>query len=1050
MTRSFPITLEKVQEIERNSYPESFHHLQGYESWNDVARCYGNVSLDDLIVLSNSTSWYFMAARRGQSSVYVLDRCKVHGTAKMDWGAIYEALLDMGIVSVHGDMRETTSYKRLKELEGELRARVGLTIVEDDRYFESHHNEYMHSVMLILERQHKSQPATKERRLRFGEALPREYWDTAPDGGVPTKRGSYRYIYPSDLREPGRFRTAEDYVQACLDIDPHALALPKPKEEKIFIRKRVRGKRRIKPTTLIEAGLTRKVKAYSVKRQRVYLPDNGDFTGISKRDERRLKSMARKRTRGIERRAKLFRHLLKAGFRKIHPEDWVGKRKLFKRFVSFYQIANNQIKNIATWSGSPRLRGSHRTLAFELWSALGMIDVKIATGRAKNIIEQVLHFEFASCWGRFAPERVLQFLRRLPTHKPDARVVWSLLCSGRVYTFPVRDQKKIISLMAKTPPEDRWRLRWLFLKYFRRDIKPPPGTIAKAIKRIKAIDKKERSLLSLQEAASAFTLVRHNRGSCRSRTSLLHRRHFSALQSYGTPIGIGPAESLNINAVTRHYNDERPTPSIEWEMLPRALALSDFAFFKEYVPTKGHAWAHTFGRIPKYGSFAQIDIDTIPQLNMSCVLHVIKELQSEERWQEHLRFTAQSALEALQDVINDSIGIIAENESTIARLEKELKDKDSNASAFLKRKVAKEISRIKVDIQHKRGFIRRTQARLDFADLLKKERDNEWLRIEFDEEMRTAAVPLAIIFGYSYKGWLKRMEKRDVNLHEATHWLPTKHSPGLDHYLRTHWQGDLNDLQRIASKWNDLNDSERTLPVRELCALIDRRRFKDAEHMAFALEAGRAGVSEQAYKELETRWLKAAMNAAANNIPDVSVSLDGLTMRKVQRDDPRGVFLGIHSTCCQHPDGAASACAWHGTASVNGGFYIIEDTDGDIVAQSWTWKTGKAIVFDSIEGKQPPEQCTRLDTIYRLYELTAKAMLEQNEELISVRCGQGARYKGSASWRPPVSIAPMPRDFPKGAYADGRNNQNVIAQREPRTSNIELFQPSQEQPRAVA
>lgn len=75
------------------------------------------------------------------------------------------------------------------------------------------------------------------------------------------------------------------------------------------------------------------------------------------------------------------------------------------------------------------------------------------------------------------------------------------------------------------------------------------------------------------------------------------------------------------------------------------------------------------------------------------------------------------------------------------------------------------------------------------------------------------------------------------------------------------------------------------------------------------------------------------------------------------RNDIRGMQLGVLTGCCQHPDGAGEDCAEAGQTHPASGFFVVEDRNGKIVAQSWMWAAqahgngggGSGIVFDSIE-----------------------------------------------------------------------------------------------------
>ena len=90
-------------------------------------------------------------------------------------------------------------------------------------------------------------------------------------------------------------------------------------------------------------------------------------------------------------------------------------------------------------------------------------------------------------------------------------------------------------------------------------------------------------------------------------------------------------------------------------------------------------------------------------------------------------------------------------------------------------------------------------------------------------------------------------------------------------------------------------------------------------------------------------------------IPDLQIdgtafSLPGARFRRLAPDDPRGLFLGELTDCCQSIGGAGDDCARHGFSDQNSGFYVIEADKGEIIGQSWAWmgENGE-LVLDSIE-----------------------------------------------------------------------------------------------------
>ncbi|MGC5340813.1 hypothetical protein ACPXBC_30025, partial [Escherichia coli] len=83
----------------------------------------------------------------------------------------------------------------------------------------------------------------------------------------------------------------------------------------------------------------------------------------------------------------------------------------------------------------------------------------------------------------------------------------------------------------------------------------------------------------------------------------------------------------------------------------------------------------------------------------------------------------------------------------------------------------------------------------------------------------------------------------------------------------------------------------------------------------------------------------------------------------------RGLFLGEHTNCCQHPGEAGSACAWFGQENARSGFFVVENKAKEIVAQSWAWISDQnGLVFDSLEAKGLG---SRADAVSKIYQAAA-------------------------------------------------------------------------------
>jgi hypothetical protein len=125
-------------------------------------------------------------------------------------------------------------------------------------------------------------------------------------------------------------------------------------------------------------------------------------------------------------------------------------------------------------------------------------------------------------------------------------------------------------------------------------------------------------------------------------------------------------------------------------------------------------------------------------------------------------------------------------------------------------------------------------------------------------------------------------------------------------------------------------------------------------------------------RAITTRWL---MASKVDLLPvDSKITIGKYTIRILPKSDPRGLLLGELTNCCQHPGGAGDSCAWHGVEDPNHGFIVVEDDNGDVIAQSWIWHDPEqgGVCIDSIESRG---LSGRADTVKELYWRFAEEIL---------------------------------------------------------------------------
>lgn len=173
-----------------------------------------------------------------------------------------------------------------------------------------------------------------------------------------------------------------------------------------------------------------------------------------------------------------------------------------------------------------------------------------------------------------------------------------------------------------------------------------------------------------------------------------------------------------------------------------------------------------------------------------------------------------------------------------------------------------------------------------------------------------------------------------------------------------------------------------TIHTRNACA---RFSFNNAaEHPMLAGLCMEYGIDENDFNTALALVKKGP--PAHKNIPDITIAgeifdMPGAKFFRLPPDDFRGLFLGEITHCCQSIGAAGHNCAQHGYESEDGGFYVIENSRGKIIAQSWAWRGEEnELCFDTLEMLgdtiQPPQW-------EKLLKNAAKSLAKNNEHNVS-------------------------------------------------------------------
>ena len=101
------------------------------------------------------------------------------------------------------------------------------------------------------------------------------------------------------------------------------------------------------------------------------------------------------------------------------------------------------------------------------------------------------------------------------------------------------------------------------------------------------------------------------------------------------------------------------------------------------------------------------------------------------------------------------------------------------------------------------------------------------------------------------------------------------------------------------------------------------------------------------------------------------------------RTDPRGMQAGVFTDCCQHPDSAGASCALAGQTHPSSGFFVVEDSSGEIIAQSWVWAADgengskSGVIFDNVEARLGSADAARVNAVRGVYDSAADALADR-------------------------------------------------------------------------
>lgn len=222
----------------------------------------------------------------------------------------------------------------------------------------------------------------------------------------------------------------------------------------------------------------------------------------------------------------------------------------------------------------------------------------------------------------------------------------------------------------------------------------------------------------------------------------------------------------------------------------------------------------------------------------------------------------------------------------------------------------------------------------------------------------------------------------------------------------------LERITRILKRVGKLDWFATSPSVGEIEKRMEFLKYENPEHEGFALVAASVAVPEDAYDRLVWEWLSQGCDKKETSIRVMEEINDGnYSIKFLENGDPRILFAGALTNCCQHPSGAGASSAWHAATDSNGSVIAVFK-DETIIAQSWVWqdRDKDVLVFDNVEGLSMESYG---DIVFSLYSRAAVLLYKNGYK--DVVAGLGHNKLSSLERLDKVT---MSVETPEGCYTD--------------------------------
>ena len=179
---------------------------------------------------------------------------------------------------------------------------------------------------------------------------------------------------------------------------------------------------------------------------------------------------------------------------------------------------------------------------------------------------------------------------------------------------------------------------------------------------------------------------------------------------------------------------------------------------------------------------------------------------------------------------------------------------------------------------------------------------------------------------------------------------------------------------------------------------------------------------------------KDARNRGYSSIPKVEGQIGDFTYKILDLDDPMAVAVGYLSHCCFVVRGISYSALKHSMQSRNGRTFIVY-YKGQFLTQSWVWRNGDVICFDSVEAGSPYHGMYKDDIkLVDVYKRAAREMLyaslQTEDDIQKVKVVTIGKSDYTFEDLEKVEID-APRPLEKDVYVYDSDRQQILAGKMP-------------------